>query len=71
VCSFGCIGRRDVATYRVLVEVEGLVTVVVEAESEDEACRLGRHRAERGEGTQNVDYVAVQATQLGTEGGGT
>jgi hypothetical protein len=57
-----------VATYRVLVEADGLVTCVVEAESEDEACRAARHLAERGEGAQDIAYQAVRATRIDGEG---
>jgi hypothetical protein len=54
-----------VPVYRVQVDVSGLAIVIVEAENEDEACRVARRRAELGDtDSLNADYTAVGAVEV-------
>lgn len=54
-------------TYNVKVEVDGLVTQVVEADSEDDAARVARRRAEVGDhDAANLDYAVVAVDEVRT-----
>lgn len=50
--------------YAVLVEVEGVVSVMVEAANEDDACREARRLAELGEGVPNLTHEAVKVEEV-------
>jgi hypothetical protein len=54
-----------VAVYIVKVEVDGLVTLTVEAESEADAARVARRRAEMGDAdAHNLTYECVAVEQV-------